>query len=245
MKKIYIAILSFILAVSLCFATACAKGGSLELSHKEHTMLPNEVFILKVLTDVGNNDVLYTSSDESVVTVKQTGEVTAVATGTADVKVTAIGRTAVCKITVLKDDRVPTLRLTNIDKEGDEYVLPLGMNETYPIGTQVNFAGATVEGSFTFETSDADIANVDKNGVVTTGDIGGEATIYVTASYNGRFQDILVAQIIVKVSNVNWSYSIEEAVLYPAASFKGQQLKNTLEFDISLHIGEKEIDFVD
>ena len=205
-------------------------------------MLPSEVFILEVLTDVGENDVLYTSSNEAVAVVKQTGEVTAVATGTANIKVSSAGKTATCKVNVLKDDRVAIMKITNVEQEEGQYVLPLGRGETYPIDTQIKFAGATVEGQLTFETSDADIVTVDANGVVTTGNQVGEATIYISGSYNGRFEDILVAEILVKVSNVNWSYEIEEGTLYPVNYFKGQSLKNQAEFDVSLFIGESEIE---
>lgn len=244
MKKIYLIVLSLILAVSLCFAAACSKSENpLVLSHNSKTMLPGEVFYLTVESEIGAEVPNYTSDNENVATVKQTGEVEAINTGTANIKVAVGSKNATCVITVGVDTRVATMKLTNVDEEDGQYVLPLGINDTYPIHTQVKFAGATVEGQFTFDTSDADIATVDANGIINTGNQVGEATIYVAGSYNGRFEDVLIAEILVKVSDVEWSYSVDNSeALFAATEFKGNPINNSLEFDVSLTIGEKEVE---
>ncbi|MBR2498604.1 MAG: Ig-like domain-containing protein [Clostridia bacterium] len=242
MKKILLSILSLILAVSLCLVAACAKDDPLELSHSSHTMLPGQVFYLTVVSEIGEEVPNYVSDNESVVTVKQTGEVEAVATGTANVNVTVAGKTATCKVTVGVESRVATLKLTNIDKQDGQYVLPLGINDEYPILTQIKFDGVKVDGEFEFHSSDTDVASVNANGVITTGTIAGETIISVNGSYNGRFEDVLIAEILVNVSDVEWSYSSDESKgLYPATEFKGNPINNNIEFDVGLKIGEKEV----
>lgn len=68
-------------------------------------------------SDANVKDITWSSSDETVASVTQTGEVAAVSAGTATITVTTVdgARTATCEVTVK-----PTVLVTNGDLEGDD-----------------------------------------------------------------------------------------------------------------------------
>lgn len=117
--------------------------------------------------DAENKELTWTSSKTDIVSVDKTGKVTAIGLGEAEVKATAGGKFAICKVVVVA---VPVSGIT-LDKEnhemtiGEEVVLKATV-------TPDNAEDKTV----TWDSSDKAVATVDNNGkVVAKGE--GEATI--------------------------------------------------------------------
>ena len=115
----------------------------------------------------------WTSSDESVATVDENGEVTAVSKGTATIKASAIddsGKYASCKVTVNRV--VSSIELDNTS-------LTIHVGESATLTATVEPESATNTG-VTWTSSNTAVATVTSAGVV-TGKAKGEATITVAA----------------------------------------------------------------
>lgn len=121
--------------------------------------------------------ILWTSSDESVVSVTGTGEITAHKAGSADVTATAkadTSKTAVCKVTVVPEgEGIPATSITL-----SAQVLNLGVGETKLLSVTVSPDNAVIP-ELTWTSNDESIVQVD-NGKV-TGVKEGSATVTVSA----------------------------------------------------------------
>jgi len=127
-----------------------------------------------------NLDVVWSSSDEAVVSVDSKGLITAVAEGSADITVTTVdgGFTAVSKITVVKGDVV----VTGINISLTDLALTVG--ETSQLSVEVLPADAT-DKSVVWASLDESIATVSTDGIVTAVSKG-IATITVVSN-DGEF----------------------------------------------------------
>ena len=165
----------------------------MKLSTGVKTLIIGESFTIKV-TGVGDATVTFSSDNENVATVDQTGLVTSVGIGEATIRVSAAGQSKNCYVTVIEDTRIPTLRFNNVDSEDGKYVLPLLQGESYALDYDIIFGGMFVEGSVQFESADENVATVDANGVVTAGSVAGngvETVIKVRAQYTGKYREDL------------------------------------------------------
>ena len=137
----------------------------------------NEVYALKaeVLPEnTTDKTVKWTSSDDKVAVVSQSGKVTGKSAGTATITAkTANGKTTTCKITVKPAPDKITLEKTD---------LWLGVGESFKLLTHVT--SGTASNKRTFTSSDSSICEVSANGTVTGKKIG-TATITVK-TYNGK-----------------------------------------------------------
>lgn len=133
-----------------------------------------EASILPAEMDTG---VLWKSADKSVVSVTETGEITAHKAGSANVTATAkadTSKTAVCKVTVVnKGDGTPATSITLSAK-----VLDLGFGETKLLSVTVSPDNAVMP-ELTWSSNNDTIVKVD-NGKV-TGVKEGSATVTVSA----------------------------------------------------------------
>ncbi|MCR5463289.1 MAG: Ig-like domain-containing protein [Bacteroidales bacterium] len=129
--------------------------------------------------DAANQNVVWSSSDESIVKVDQNGEVTAVKTGTAKVTATTEdgGKTATCTVTVT-DKAVPATGVT-LNKK----TLSLMESQTSQLAATVAPANATNH-EVTWSSSNTAVATVDKAGKITAVKTG---TATITAkTHNGK-----------------------------------------------------------
>ena len=137
-----------------------------------------EASILPAEMDTG---VLWTSSDESVVTVTEDGWITAKGVGTADITATAkadTSKTAVCKVTVVnKGDGTPATSITLSAK-----VLDLGFGETKLLSVTVSPDNAVMP-ELTWSSDNDTVVKVN-NGKV-TGVKEGSATVTVSTVTGG------------------------------------------------------------
>ncbi len=80
------------------------------------TVYPEDTLKLKT-NAVKNSTVVYASSNTDVVTVDETGKITAVAVGAADVTATVEAQTATCKVTVAPEDLILSESRVSLSKE--------------------------------------------------------------------------------------------------------------------------------
>jgi uncharacterized protein YjdB len=137
-------------------------------------------------SNASNKNVYWTSSDQSVATVNNTGKVAAIAAGTATITVTTKdgGKTATCKVTV-KEKVYPVTEVT-LDKtsveltEGDVTVLTATVNPSNASNKNVYWTS-----------NDQSVATVDNTGKVAA-IAAGTATITVTTEDGSKTATCLV-----------------------------------------------------
>ena len=149
---------------------------SVELTEGDATVLTATVNP----SNASNKNVYWTSSDQSVATVDNTGNVSAVKAGSATITVTTEdgGKTATCKVTV-KEKIYPvtgvTLDRTSVElTEGDATVLTATVNPSNASNKNVYWTS-----------SDQSVATVDNTGKVSAMKAG-SATITVTTEDGGK-----------------------------------------------------------
>ena len=143
--------------------------------------------------DASNKSVTWSSSDAAIATVDENGVVTGIKAGTATITVTTVDGdfAATCTVTVLQP-------VTGISL--DKTSVTLNTTDTYSLIANVNPTDASNK-SVTWNSSDAAIATVDDNGVV-TGIKVGTATITVT-TVDGNFTATCAVTILQPVTGVH------------------------------------------
>jgi len=124
----------------------------------------------------------WSSSNPSVATVNSTGNVTAVAAGTATITAKAGDKTAECVVTI----RFVSVTGVVLDRP----TLLINVNGKHKLGATVNPAAASVK-TVTWSSSNPSIATVDGEGNVTAV-AAGETTITVTTTDGGRTASCVV-----------------------------------------------------
>lgn len=125
--------------------------------------------------DATNTDFCWTSSDDSIINVSPSGEVTAVSVGQAIVTVSGGGFSASCKVTSSE------LAVSGIVL--DTYTKGLKIGDKYQITANIQPINAT-NTTILWESSDSKVATVDNNGTV-TGISEGKCEI-IASSINGK-----------------------------------------------------------
>ena len=161
--------------------TAPVTGVELDKTELELTVDETAALTATVIpTGAANRKVSWTSSDETVATVDESGNVTAVGAGTATVTVTTEdgGFTASCAVTV----KAKVISVTGVTLDKTE--LELTVDDTAKLTATVAPANAD-NAKVSWTSSDVTVATVDENGNVTA--IGaGTATVTVTTE-DGSF----------------------------------------------------------
>lgn len=191
-KKALALVLALTMVVSTFFGTAVfaestaeSDSDSFTLSQTELTILVDETAQLTV-KDSGPT-VTWSSSDESIATVDSDGVVSGVAPGTATITATApSGAKATCKVTVMYTIDYENYHEWYYD-EMDGYTIKY-------VNEKVLFTWNDAAGSITWSSSKPEVAEVDKNGVVTTKSAGrtfinatdGKTTVHFKVTVGGN-----------------------------------------------------------
>ena len=165
-----VTVIQMVTGVTLDVETATLRIG-------EQTLQLNAVVAPADATD---KSVVWSSSNSDVASVSETGLVTPLKSGEADITVTSVdgGYSAVCKVTVVQPVLSVTLNETSID---------INPNMTFELIAQINPSDATNK-ELEWKSSDESVVVVDQNGVVRGVDAGvngREATITVTSKDSG------------------------------------------------------------
>lgn len=125
----------------------------------------NASFSAEVLPeDTTDKSVTWSTSDEKVATVDETGKITAIGAGKCDVIATSVCGTAEGKIAVEVLQQITGIELDRTEK-------PMNIGDTFNLTATVLPEDA-YDHSVTFESSDDEVASVDENGVVTAHKLG-------------------------------------------------------------------------
>ena len=124
--------------------------------------------------------VTYSSNDETVATVDESGIVTGVKIGSAVIKATTnTGKTALVAVTVL-DNAMVAVPYVKLSKTS----LGLSVSDEYPVSAEVLYKGETVACALSWASDNPAVATVE-NGIVTA--VGaGTAKLTVSAVYEGK-----------------------------------------------------------
>lgn len=151
------------------------KAQRITVDPTSHTMHAGETKTIKATiwpAEAGTGEITWNSDNTSVATVDDNGKVTAVSVGTARITAAHSGQSATCVITVAP------IEVRNITL--DRNTLNLGVNKTRTLVATIMPTNAT-DKTVTWSTSDASVATVSSNGLV-SGIAYGTATITATSS---------------------------------------------------------------
>lgn len=158
--------------------TVPCTGIELNTATYEFTALGGTFNLAATLTPANTTDALtYTSSDPTVATVSASGQVTAVAEGTAVITVKCGDKTATCNITVVVATEAPTLPPQTLVLNRADFTL------FYKDATWRLYSGDIDVSQITFTSDNESIATIDGNGKVTA---VGRGTTTVHAEYAGQ-----------------------------------------------------------
>ena len=152
--------------------------------------------------DATEINIVWRSSDDTIVTVSQEGNVTAIKAGIATVTAEAGGKQASCEITVNKK----VIAVSSVTLNKTKLSLFKGSDETLVATVTPNNA---TNKSVTWSSSDNNIASVDQNGKVTAVS-GGEATITAKAGEKEATCTVTVTVPVESVSLDKSSITLEE-----------------------------------
>ena len=154
---------------------------SIELSEAKITMVEMDKKQLTVKYNPSNTtvdrDVAWTTSNNKVAVVAADGTITAKGAGTATITATVAGKNASCVVTVKRKE----VALESIELSETNVTMKAGNKKQ--LNVIYNPANTTVEKNVKWSTTDADVASVDKNGMVTA---KSEGTVTITASVDGK-----------------------------------------------------------
>ena len=183
-----------------------------ELNHDELTLYTGEKASLTATVkpnDATNKSVSWASSDDKVVKVSQTGEITAIGTGSAQVTATTCDGsklTDACNVTV-------NARAESLTLDVEEKTISIG--ETFTLVPNIKPEEASPR--LTWESSDPAVAHVDENGHV-EGITSGTADITATTTDGSNLTATCRVTVIKYVSSIELDE--DEMTLFPGETKK-------------------------
>ena len=145
--------------------------------------------------DATDKSIEWTSSDESVATVDNSGKVTAVSEGkvTITVKTSNLAQSASCDITV----KAASIPVTGVNI--DSWIINIGVNETAAIAYTIQPEDATNK-EVTFSSDNTDVVAVDSEGTL-VGISSGSAKVTVT-TVDGGFSSVCTVNVVGSVGTI-------------------------------------------
>ena len=161
----------------------------------------------EIITNAEN--LVWQSSNQNVATVTQEGVVFGMGIGETTITVTDGVQTESCTLTVSKSNVVAQCSLYPAQ------AIQLNVNDEYPLKPSVSVAGVTLDYvAFDYESSNAAVATVDDNGVITAVALG-DTTISVSYEAGG-FEDTLeipvkvVRDVVIELNQLDVTLAVEE-----------------------------------
>lgn len=205
-----------------------------KLDYRARTLSLLETFQLEVR---GYDNLTWSSSDSTIVSVDQNGLITANGYGTATITVVSGEYSDTCVVTVEDVGLVPTIQ-TN----GVHGALALLRGDNYALDCSVLFNGKTYDdATFTFVSSDTQVATVSAEGVITALQQG-ETTVTITASWRNYETVLLTENLQVTVNpNLSIEFSLADEEIYTVSEeIDGVQYTN--ETDATWRIVLEDVD---
>ena len=145
--------------------------------------------------DATDKSIEWTSSDESVATVDNSGKVTAVSEGkvTITVKTSNLAQSASCDITV----KAASIPVTGVNI--DSWIINIGVNETSAIAYTIQPENATNK-EVSFSSDNTDVVAVDSEGTL-VGISSGSAKVIVT-TVDGGFSSVCTVNVVGSVGTI-------------------------------------------
>ena len=214
-KKIIACITSLLMCVAVGAFVGCTDGDTSSSSKPQtqtEAIAEMEDFTLgfgtsyEIITNAENLE--WQSSNQNVATVTQEGVVFGMGIGEATITVTNGVQTLSCKVTVATSNVVPEYVLNSDDVQ-------LTKGNTYALESSVVVAGVVLDYvTFTYQSSNAAVATVDDNGVITALDYG-ETDISVSYEAGGRVNTAevkvnVIEDIIFELNQLEVTLAVEE-----------------------------------
>lgn len=169
---------------------APSDGSGASLSSTDFTLFsPGEKTVLTVKNAPAGATISYVSSNASVVTVTNTGEVTAVGSGTATITVTVNSTKLTCIARCNLGDSAETGSGDATTDDGTTYSLSHVDATLFRSGESFQITVSPTPGSVSWATSNSAVCTVDSGGTVTA---VGSGTANVTATINGKTYTCIV-----------------------------------------------------
>ena len=178
-----------------------------KLDYRARTLSLLETFQLEVR---GYDNLTWSSSDSTIVSVDQNGLITANGYGTATITVVSGENSDTCVVTVEDVGLVPTIQTNSV---GGAVALLRG--DSYALDCSILFNGKTYDdATFTFVSSDTQVATVNGDGVITALQ-DGETTVTVTAAWRNYDPVLLTENLQVTVNpNLSIEFSLADEEIY-------------------------------
>lgn len=222
MKRILAIILT--LAVAGCFVYGCSKkGGSafsneITINRSTLTLSPGGGEQLSASRENRQTAVVWTSSNEAVARVDDSGYVTAVELGEAKITATLNSESDTCDVKVVGAEFTPVLKLSQTS-------LSVFAGQQFEVSGYVSYGGKAVGDTSVQWSSDKTSVATAQGGVV-KGIAAGTATITATASYNG--EELIETFTVIVLANTVFYVKDARVTLFTVALNDGESVQKQL-----------------
>lgn len=250
-KKVLLSIMTIILALCSCFAIACndkapagpsAPGVEKFLNFNQDSISVEEYTITKLAYQASGieDELEFTSSASSVVTVDNEGRITAINAGTALITVKGDNKKDTMSVTVTESDKSRLDMVANYEVLAYEnQVADLGLKFTYRVGEEffvVDDMLETGKPQYTVDIVDGTVAQYVNGGI--KGLKLGSTTATITGSFEGVTKTATVAIEVTEKIDLYIESETGEETIYISAGTHGQNAATSHELVYDLKIND-------
>ena len=241
MKRFFLSLFSAILGVCLAVGLIACKSDEdtnqneemLQISAVSKELEVGETFTLTA-TSQPDGEVTFSTSNAEVASVTQTGVVTGVSVGTAEITLSVDGQSATCTVTVTQAEQ-PQAPLTFLV---DEMRVRVGGT---PKTLSVLYENTLVQSGVTFQTANAEIATVDNNGQLNGVKKGETMITAIYGEFTAQLKVIVDEFVIVAMQTEKTYIKPQESVTLTAKVFTGVEQTETDSTGVEWTIDKPEV----